>query len=64
MVITQLFLEGVIGYGAMMSGLLVGSGVGILVLFKVNEKMKENLKILALLYAIGVGSGILLGLVF
>lgn len=63
-VITQLFLEGVIGYGAMMSGLLVGSGVGILVLFKVNEKMKENLKILALLYAIGVGSGILLGLVF
>ena len=63
-VITQLFLEGVIGYSAMMSGLLVGSGVGILVLFKVNEKMKENLKILALLYAIGVGSGILLGLVF
>ncbi len=63
-VITQLFLEGVISFGSMMSGLLVGSGVGLLVLFKVNEGLKENLKILALLYAIGVGSGILLGLIF
>ena len=63
-VITQLFLEGVISFGAMMSGLLVGSGVGILVLFKVNESVKDNIKIVALLYAIGVGCGILLGLVF
>lgn len=63
-VITQLFLEGVISFGSMMSGLLVGSGVGLLVLFKVNEGLKENLKILALLYGIGVGSGILLGLIF
>ncbi len=63
-VITQLFLEGVISYGAMMSGLLVGSGVGILVLFKVNESVKDNIRIVALLYAIGVGSGILLGLFF
>lgn len=63
-VITQLFLEGVIGYGAMMSGLLVGSGVGLLVLFRANESLKENLKILALLYAIGVGCGIVLGFIF
>ena len=63
-VITQLYLENVIGYGAMMSGLLVGSGVGVLVLFKTNEGFKENLKILALLYGIGVGCGILLGLIF
>lgn len=63
-VITQLFLEGVISFGSMMSGLLVGSGVGLLVLFRANENLKDNLKILALLYAIGVGSGILLGLFF
>lgn len=63
-IITQLFLEGVISFGSMMSGLLVGSGVGVLVLFRVNESLKDNLKILALLYTIGVGSGILLGLVF
>jgi hypothetical protein len=35
-----------------MSGLLVGSGVGVLVLFRVNKNHKENLAILALLYAI------------
>lgn len=63
-VITQLYLENVIGYGAMMSGLLVGSGVGVLVLFRANESFKENLKILALLYGIGVGCGIILGLIF
>ena len=63
-VITQLYLENVIGYGAMMSGLLVGSGVGVLVLFRANESFKENLKILALLYGIGVGCGILLGFIF
>lgn len=60
-VITQLFLEGVISFGQMMSGLLVGSGIGILVLFRVNKGWKENLKILALLYVIGVISGMVLG---
>lgn len=63
-VITQLYLEGVIGFGSMMSGLLVGSGIGLLVLFRVNENFKENLKILALLYVIGVVGGILLGFIF
>lgn len=63
-VITQLFLEGVISFGSMMSGLLVGSGVGILVLFKANESMKDSIKVVGLLYVIGVISGILLGLVF
>ncbi len=62
--ITRLYIEGVIGFGSMMSGLLVGSGVGILVLFKVNGKIKDSLKILLLLYTIGVGCGILLGLFF
>ena len=61
-VITQLYLEGVIGTGAMMSGLLVGAGVGILVLLRVNDKSKENAKIIGLLYGIGVISGILLEL--
>lgn len=61
-VITQLYLEGVIGTGAMMSGLLVGAGVGILVLLRVNDKSKENAKIIGLLYVIGVISGILLEL--
>lgn len=62
-VITQLYLEEVIGAGAMLSGLLTGTGVGLLVLFRVNHNRKENLKILGLLYFIGVLVGIVVGLI-
>lgn len=61
-VITQLYLEGAMGVGAALAGLLAGSGVGLLVLFRVNHDRKENLKILLLLYCIGVGTGIVAGL--
>lgn len=61
-VITQLFLEGVLGTGAMLAGLLVGAGVGLLILFRVNNHWKENCKIVVLLYVIGVAAGILIEL--
>ena len=61
-VITQLYLEGVIGVGPMMSGLLVGAGIGLVVLFKSNEGMKRNISIVAILYGIGVVAGVLLDL--
>ncbi len=60
-IITRLYLEGALGLGAMMAGLLVNAGVGVLVLFRVNKDKKENIKILGLLYAIGVIAGIVLG---
>lgn len=59
-ILTQLYLEQVISFGSMLGGLLVGSGIGILVLFKVNQNLKENLKILTLLYFIGTILGILI----
>lgn len=62
-VITQLYVENAMSLGAMMSGLLVGSGVGLLVLFRVNHNKKENLKILGLLYLIGVAVGIVIELI-
>lgn len=61
-VITQLYLSGVLGAGAMMAGLLVGSGVGLLVLFRVNDDLRENLKIMGVLYAVGVLAGIIIEL--
>lgn len=61
-IITQLYLEGAMGIGAALAGLLVGSGVGLLVLFRVNRNRKENIRILLLLYCIGVGAGIVAGL--
>lgn len=61
-VITRLYLEGVMSLGAAMAGLLAGSGVGLLVLFRVNRDRRENMKIAGLLYGIGVCAGILLEL--
>jgi len=59
--ITQLYLQGAMGIGAAMAGLLTGSGVGLLVLFRLNRDWKENLKILAILYGVGVLAGIIIG---
>jgi len=56
-VITQLYLEGAMKMGTMLSGTLSGAGVGLLVLFRVNPNWRQNLKILALLYAISLFSG-------
>ena len=61
-ILTQMYLENVISAATMISGLLVGAGVGLAVLFKTNKGIKQNLKITALLYVIGVLSGIVIGL--
>ena len=62
-ILTQMYLENVISAATMISGLLVGAGVGLAVLFKTNKGKKQNLKITALLYLIGVISGILIELI-
>lgn len=59
-VLTQLYLSGVLSAGALMAGLLSGSGVGFLVLLRVNEDRRENLRIFGLLYAFGVCAGALI----
>lgn len=61
-ILTQLYLSNVITAATMISGLLVDAGVGILILFKVNKNIKENSKIILLLYAIGIIAGITLQL--
>ncbi|MGN0351698.1 MAG: putative manganese transporter [Roseburia sp.] len=66
-VITELYLEGVIHAGAMMAGLLVNAGVGLLILFRLNRNWKENAAILITLYGLGVFWGIVIeltGIVF
>ena len=66
--ITQLYLDGMLGAGQMMAGLLVGAGVGLLVLFRTNDRHpKENIKVMGLLYCAGVFWGLvieLLGITF
>ena len=62
-IISQLYIEKVISSAIMIAGLLVNAGVGLLVLFRVNRNLKENIKITTILYGIGVVSGILLELI-
>lgn len=62
-ILTELYLKEIITLGPMIAGLLVNSGIGILVLFKVNKNKKENVGILGMLYFIGVLSGILIELI-
>lgn len=62
-IITELYLSKLISFGSMIAGLLVGSGIGILVLFKSNRNVKENLKITGMLYCIGVISGFIIDLI-
>lgn len=59
-VLTELYLLGVLNLGLMIGGLLVNAGVGLLVLFKVNHNQKENIGIVTALYIIGVISAIVL----
>ena len=57
-VIAQLYVEGLLGAGALFAGLLVGAGVGLLVLVRANRPIRQNAAIIALLYAIGVVCGL------
>lgn len=61
-ILTQLYLENIISMGSMIAGLLVNSGIGVLVLFRVNKSKKENFTILGILYLVGAVSGIILDL--
>ena len=63
-VLTTLCTEGLITAGTMMSGLFSGAGVGLLVLFKVNKHIKENLIIVGIIIAAGAVFGLIGDLIF
>ena len=59
--ITELYLSGIIGAGAMLSGLLTGSGIGLLVLFRTNKKsVKANFAVLLTLVFTGIIAGVII----
>ena len=62
--LTEFFAEGMITAGTMISGLFSGAGVGLLVLFKVNKDIKENLFILLALFVSGITFGLIFDLIF
>ena len=59
-VITELYINDILTLGPTIAGLLTGSGVALLVLFKANKNIKENLQIISLLYLIGAIVGLII----
>ena len=62
-VLTQLYINGVLSFGSVIAGLTTGAGVGLVVLFKTNKHIKQNLAIMGVLYLTGVVSGMLINLI-
>lgn len=60
--LSELYLSSTISFGSMMAGLLTGSGVALLVLFKTNKNVKENIFILGSIYFIGSIVGLIINL--
>ena len=59
-VITELYLENILPFGSCISGLLTGSGLGLLILFKQNKNIKENILILIILVTFSSICGIII----
>ena len=62
-ILTELYINNTLSFGAMLSGLLSCSGVAIIILWKENKNKIENLKILALTYSIAVLIGIIMDII-
>lgn len=58
--LTELYLNGVLSFPAVIAGLCTGAGAGLLVLLRENRHKKENIKIIVLMYIYAVTAGLIL----
>ncbi len=59
-VLTESYIAGIFGIGGLFAGLLSNAGIGLIVLFRTNRNLKENLAVSAIMYILSAGCGILL----
>ena len=62
-ILTELYLSNLITIGTLMAGLLTGSGLGLLLLFKTNKDIKENISVLSIIYIVGIVIGIIIDII-
>ena len=58
--LTELYIEGIITLSSLTGGLCAGAGVGLIVLFRLNKNVKENISVIFILYGIGVLASLIL----
>ena len=59
-ILTQLYIDGVISFGSAVAGLCSAAGLGMVVLFRINRHRKENIMIVLLLLAVSIIAGTVL----
>ena len=62
-ILTQLYVDGMLSFGSVVAGLCTGAGVGLVVLFKSNKKLSQNFIIMGILYVTAVLSGLLINVI-
>lgn len=60
--IMDLYLSGIVSFGSCVGALCTGAGIGLIILFKNNKNVKQNIFITLALYAIGVLVGFIINL--
>ncbi len=58
--LTQLYIEGTLSFGALIAGLCTNAGAGMLILFRDKSRFKENLKVVGIMYICAIIPGIIL----
>lgn len=62
-IITELYLDGVLSFGSVVAGLCTGAGVGLAVLFRTNKRLSENFLVMGILYVTAVAAGTIINLI-
>lgn len=63
-ILTQLYVAGGLGFGALVTGLMTSAGVGTMALIRYNEDKKDTAKIFLLSYVIALIAGYILSFIF
>lgn len=59
-ILSQLFIDGAVSFGALTAGLITSAGLGLLVLFKMYDNKKDIFRILGILFIIALVTGSIL----